>query len=130
MTEKEKALAHVRSVCPELMELSNTAQTLQNKINGIVHQKLDYGEYTRMIDCMHDVVDELQAPHLEHWLMALEGESFRTLTQREEHFQGKVVPDRHLLVWHETGKQVYFDLTTGQPATNADYQAYNQIVGV
>lgn len=76
----------------------------------------------RMPFGMSDRIAEIQ---LQHWLRVLEDEASGNLELNQWRKQIQVVAykksDRH---------DIYFNLTTGQPATEADYQAFCNIVGV
>ncbi len=65
-------------------------------------------------------------PQLQDWLRLIK--NYRLLAQGEEHYVGETVPDGQILAWHEKGIQVFFNLKTGQPATEADWKALYQII--
>lgn len=136
MNEKEKAEAYVRSKCPELMELSfgchvytgrfsaeqvvldNDGKELmvRSTVNGII-QDYKFKEMHNLKIIGHPI-------QLQHWLRVL-GE----VCDKEYTY---ILEGPELSAWHEATETVafVFNLTTGQPATEADYQAFNQIVGI
>jgi len=58
------------------------------------------------------------SPNLQDWLAVLG-------------YTPKSIIDRHdTMSISKYGRWVFFDLTTGQPATEADYKAFNKIVSV
>lgn len=154
-TYKEKALEHVRSVCPELQKdpiKHMVGRFLGWRLphdfhpDGGITFKADFNEHTEH-PMKHEpigtnLLDAEQAkemfrfaieddggnqiightPHLEHWVRVL-GSAY-------------LIDGRgNLFKWLPGAPETYtkiarFDLTTGQPATEADYQAYCEIVGV
>ena len=139
MNEKQKAEAYVRSKCPELMELSFGCEVIVAGIRednpGCEHdviideRKDEYGRIvTGYFGHVHPDDFEKIIGHpipLQHWLMVLEGNVYH-MYKRANYLQ-VVVGDA------DTGTidhSFVFNLTTGQPVTEADYQAFNQIVGI
>jgi len=140
-TQKEKALAHVRSVCPELLRLTvgclvevrllpNPEKTLHKlvadfdgdfKKNGLPRANTHFEVYEfggLGGDCMTKIIGH--TPHLEHWLNAM---NLPPNTKIENYTENRFG------VWNGEVR-IYFNRTTGQPATEEDYQKYNQIVGI
>jgi len=139
MTEQQTAEAFVRQQRPALMELTFGCEVI---VAGI--EKDNPG-------CEHDVVvddrkdehgrigmgyfghvhpDDFQEiighrPQLQDWLAVLE----KLDTNYHLSFEGQIMeynPEDGTL--HLTG--IWFDMDTGQPATEADYKAFNKIVSV
>ncbi len=145
MTNKEKALAHVRSVCPELMELSlgcafinpervtefddgqdwivRSLATWNHDINKSENDDLYeglIGGETDIIDC--EIIGH--TPHLEHWLRGI---------GKRRSFELSSTGDEMLVVidWTAPTTRVLYDLTKpGDEQSEEFYQAYNQIVGI
>jgi hypothetical protein len=135
-SEKEKAEAYVRSQIPELMGLSfgclvklgKSEYRVLEQVRGITDTAYRYG--LGYVDYRGGEMDGLYLAkdlqiighpiQLQHWLSAL-GATHEMYNE----------PDGTLLIHnHEIGVDVMrFNLTTGQPATEADYKAFNEIVG-
>lgn len=104
-TEQQKAEAYVRSQIPELY---NTEHSFCS-----IHRTLDMG-------CKICQAGWL-SPQLQHWLMVL----------AKKRGEGSVgISGDGVMLTIPQGEVVNFNLTTGQPATEADYKAFNDIVGV
>ena len=112
MTHKDKAEAYVRKQLPELMELAH-----------FVEQGNRFGTH----------VDYLHSIQLQHWLRVLEenepAEYSINLSGQLLTYAGEI-DDNRPGFRVAFGKKLHFNMTTGQPATEADYQAFNQIVGI
>jgi len=136
MTEKEKALTHVRSVCPELMKLSFGCEIkckMRDDDPHIVHADvLDTDEWKGWVyvyNCslgaekIHpNNVYQINGhtPHIEHWLRGMEGEiAFLPVVKAKLRF-------------YAAGKDVvFYDLTKdGDEQSEEFYQAYNDIIGL
>lgn len=147
MTHKEKAEQYIRKMLPELMELSFgceitdhlkrrvtvlSAKTMQRTSFALGDTLFSSiigtdGEQVVNIVCDNHEIEILgHPPQLQHYLRVL-----------------KNVPEQIIYMYtdglvYKRGKQRYeedsflfsFDLTTGQPATEADYQAFCEIVGI
>ncbi len=130
ITPKEKAEAYVRQQLPELMKPEDIkpgvvlrhregwetkATSEVDEHNGIQHEN-GYGP----IDSFNILGLPIQ---LHHWLRVLDFNSRRYM----------VATDGTLCfaAYDKSINPVFnFNLTTGQPATKADYQAFNKIMGI
>lgn len=138
-TYQEKAEAYVRQQLPELMELSFGCEILVNLSQG-------GGEKAVLVG---------KTPHLVHWSWAKHHDNKSSFVGSElddriviighpiqlQHWLNclhpKIGPDAKIEAWIGnrikiwTGKtKILFNLTTGQPATEQDYQAFCEIVGI
>jgi hypothetical protein len=158
MTEQQKAEAYVREKLPELMELSFGCEVvLQLGIISYQEEPLEWrdsGEMgakkTVVLDGQYDwnrvigtpkreketvirhhythdnyslyrVLEIIGHPiQLQHWLRVLEKSGFTYYVSTSGHVQRS----------NSTFISFTVDLTTGQPATEADYKAFNDIVGI
>lgn len=147
MTEKETAEKYVREKCPELMELSFGCEvytgrmsprqtvlnvdevevTVRSSVNGMI-QDYKFKKMTEFEIIGHPI-------QLQHWLRVLEDWKFDDFVDFPLHIdwranwypQGNIVvtfPKGHPLI----NKVINFNLTTGQPSTEADYKAFNEII--
>lgn len=145
-TEQQKAEAYVREKLPELMELSFGCWVEYNNKQYVFINDWERGteddkdwtlnlyspiydanneEYHAHISKKEDEYDIIGHPiQLQHWLRVM-GELYSV--------------DGGGLVWHFTPRSPFwrierhtmkFDLTTGQPATEADYKAINEVFGI
>lgn len=159
MTAKETAEKYVREQIPELMELSKGCnivavdlhlvksprphedvplsdcewdkeeeyeyEILENDVVSYSDDKSEACVHSMHPVEAHVVVQIIGHPiQLQHWLRVLGeklDESYWYLRP-----DGRVMFNDHGVVF----EKVRFNLTTGQPATVADYQAFNQIVGL
>jgi len=120
---KERALSHVKTLCPELMELSKGCDVYSNLnpdkgifVGGVVW----LNETEGTLEDWHDDMKIIgHTPHLEHWL--------RTLGMRVGRLCA--MKDGEIAIEMISVKDIVFNLTTGQPATEEDYKAYCEIVG-
>jgi len=112
MTEQTKAEAYVRSQRPALMEISN---------------------------CRAVAPDKLLPINLHDWLAVLDETSKKPEWKKPYWFglETDGLNTIRLCAMYGNGVQEHYDilgmqfnLTTGQPATEADYLAFNDIVGV
>ena len=71
-----------------------------------------------------DAINAYAKPQLQHWLRVLGAKGDFAITDSGELLKWDN-PDTHFKYWHNTG--VTFNLTTGQPATEADYKTFNEI---
>jgi hypothetical protein len=139
MEHQQKAEAYVREKLPELMELSfgcllkddtNTFTYLSPSDDGsdaqlIMHSDGGVTEHIHGFDLLENLGHPIQ---LQHWL--------RVITPQMQ----PITMDSNgiVTVWKagEDGKtpvyesQFTFDLTTGQPATEADFANFCKIVGI
>ena len=102
MTEQLKAEAYVRSQRPALY-------------------KPEYSVCSAHMVALDKGCDTCQtgwlSPNLQDWLAVLEGIE-------------EVLKDVDIIRFTVKGKKIYFRLATGQPATEADYKAFNDIVSI
>ena len=120
-TFKEKAEQYVREQLPELKE------TYKDALYVYVRNGAGKDSYSDVCDYIDEYPQWIPL-ELQHWLRV--SHSYRLLTEGEEYFSGNYVPAGQLLMWHEKAGCIFFNLTTGQPATPEDYQAFCNIVGV
>lgn len=137
MTPKQIAEKYVREKIPELMQLSFGCEVkvMWGGIGAGFPEKV-YATYLHGIRSRHKLMNSLgetktfgissletigHPMQLHHWLSVLEKVTYVLENGGGLHvfaFEGDDMPER-----------INFDLTTGQPATEADYQAFNEIVG-
>ena len=138
MTEQLKAEKFVREAIPELMELTfgcevtykgsvgvpkinMCATVLRTTASGSIEIYTSYTQYKEK-----DELTIIGHPiNLQDWLAVLE----KLDTNYHLSFEGQIMeynPEDGTL--HLTG--IWFDMDTGQPATEADYKAFNDIVSV
>ena len=138
MTEQLKAEAFVREAIPELMELSFGCEVkdthnqqyykvCNKSVNGdlfVSHGSLVSNQYRiaedRIIIIGHPI-------NLQDWLAVLDGQldtcgKFYVI-KRGERIGEDETEDEVVAIFN-------FNLTTGQPATQADFKAFNDIVSV
>lgn len=145
-TDKERAEKYVRSKCPELMELSfgclidwgewgagikgstTTTRPYRWFDEGDWEEELNPNTMSKTIKSCKAVI--VGHPiQLQHWLSAIDtvfGQMKKsgsgTFLNVEVYESPKYEGLSHITI--------NFNLITGQPATEADYQAFNQIVGI
>jgi hypothetical protein len=133
MNEKQKALEHVRSVCPELMELSQGCRLYKGR-RAVVVDTTDDGEHIKAYYEGAEVENALfskqhfydeggqiigHTPHLEHWLRGI------------NHAYGVRPPVELHLGILLIGSRLEYNLTKdGNNQDESFYKAYNQIVGI
>lgn len=101
---QQKAEAYVREHCPELMET-----------------EWEWGQVTLADDGGVRALKTVGHPiQLQHWLKVLEGKA---------HFAQHIY-NQNMLMQNVLGLELKFNLTTGQPATEEDYKAFNEVVGI
>lgn len=147
MNEKERAEKYVRSKCPELMELSFGCEiydadavlpwtkrlkllAYNGKTGTIYCQETDGSIFQRKTKLeRYEIIGH--PIQLQHWLRVVEKHSLETFKRTgTEHFY---VTTKNCLCMNEVATDnevIVFNLTTGQPATEADYKAFNQILGI
>lgn len=148
MTNKEKAEAYIRQALPELMEFRkgcffknkdaiDWAQTVElvcyNHNNGLCHfAEADCSVFS----CHHKTYNTFRVIghpiQLQHWLRVLQ---FEVNTDKWDYYPIFNGNKLHMVAWNagtvkDKRHNIVFDLRTGQPATEADYQAFNEIVGI
>jgi len=130
-TYQEKAEAYVRQQLPELMELSFGCE-VDTGVPRIVYELRGDTVITLAGGIrFSNKLEDLEASkhwkiighpiQLQHWLRVL-GERRWSYINQGTYF-GAYDNDNDC-------EEIKFNLTTGQPATEADYQAYCEIVGV
>ncbi len=148
MNPKDKAEQYVRSQLPELMELSFGCECTE--VDGrraiFLGEKVDNGRGFNWPYCFLSYIDGepytlgqnyageiIGHPiQLQHWLRVLE----KSINGCEAMLSvdGMLYEMRNEKGWDAGQYRHYlgidFNLTTGQPATEADYQAFCNIVGV
>jgi hypothetical protein len=144
-TEKEKALAHLRSVCPELMELSFGCEVVllreeysKNKAKVFVTHKREIKDRDTIVELceaysngtsnlFYEDKSNLKiighTPHPHHWLKGL-WESSGTWMLKPVH-EGFEFVDMH-----NFGKKSFKNHYIRYGDTDEFYQAYNQITGI
>jgi hypothetical protein len=141
MTQKEKALAHVRSVCPELMELRNgcTLHIQMELVRIVLTTKdgtfyCDDGKFwTREMLEQNRLIKIIgHTPQLQHWLMGITSAEWIDLKNDRNPDGSKerlyVQCEKKEIGWNFG---IYYDLTKdGDNQSEEFYQAYNQIVGI
>jgi hypothetical protein len=130
---KEKVEAYVRSQIPELMELSFGCEVLlkphegedMDMVNASISKPL---QILSMCDGFAERIDKIigHPIQLQHWLRVLEENRYPGIYPSVDVWDGVLTA----ISAEENSKRVNFNLTTGQPATEADYQAFNDIVGI
>jgi len=146
MNYKEKAEEYVRSKRPHLMEpikgeiekQLRKANTGNTKIVLLSRLGLE-GETELTKKWLVDFATEKQCGIIGHpiqlqdWLgvlgdrFAVESIGGAVLEYRQDEIGESI--DWHY-VWKQDGSRMHFNLTTGQPATKEDYEAYCEIVGI
>lgn len=140
MDYKDRALAHVRKMCPELMKLSKGCILQHKDFGGVGCVLHRYDPDKRIVWFTHPAYISLKkylfdsvkiighTPHLEHWLRSLRHADNRDYSYflRGEYW----LREYNHGDLREVDTMFRFDLTTGQPATEEDYKAYCEIVGV
>ena len=137
MTEQLKAEAYVRSQRPALMELSlgcevtykgsvgvpkinMCATVLRTTASGSIEIYTSYTQYKEKDELT--IIGHPIALH--HWLAVLR--------ERLDESRWHLKSDGRVM-WEDHGvnfEKLKFNLTTGQPATQADFKAFNDIVGI
>ena len=145
MTEKQKALDYVREKCPELKELSFGCiidwGLVGSGIKGSTTSKRPYAWFDHADD--EDVLtpDKLKKnpyvkeiighqPQLQHWLRVLSLKEILNIDGLSMSASNFVVTTDGIAINDNGMHLMKFDLTTGQPATEEDYQKFNEIVGI
>jgi hypothetical protein len=134
-TEQQTAEAYVRSQIPELMELSMGCLVYTGTFSPLQHV-LDADEDTLIVSSTvnglvqeykrKDIANLFVVGHriqLQHWLILL-----KNIDRIERHTENRLCV--YLYLGNKQYQKIMFSLTTGQPATEADYKAFNDIVGV
>jgi hypothetical protein len=137
MNEKEKAEAYVRTKLPELMELSFGCRGVTNDRTWVMMQNGNWVIEDSPLDSYSIFEPREIIGHpirMNDWLRVLLAREIPKNEYKETVF---IKRDGTFTVgWVDDIKQesgvyaVKFNFTTGQPATEADYQAFNQIVGI
>lgn len=136
-TYKQKAEEYVREKCPELMELSFGCEVEIDSMGGSIsgrfaivrdywkQEKWDIALANKLYSIYtYDIEKIIGHPiELQHWLRVL---SSITPAPVIELWSVQV----EVYVKDKPKENMLFNLTTGQPATAADYQAFCEIVGV
>jgi hypothetical protein len=128
MNEKEKAEAYVRTKLPELMELSFGCRGVTNDRTWVMMQNGNWVIEDSPLDSYSIFEPREIIGHpiqLQQWLQALD------LNSTDEQTVVKVSANMmRVETWaYSKSFVLLFNLATGQPATEADYQAFNQIIG-
>jgi len=120
MNYKEKAEAYVREQLPELMELNAGCKIINKVTDGVRILTNSPGDEIFVREHYTIIGHTIQ---LSDWLRVLP-------SAREMNLLRDIETDTPVLdVWTENNG-VQFNLTTGQPATEEDYQAFCEIVSV
>lgn len=135
-TEKEKAEAYVRTQIPELMELSFGCEFLAERYGAAKRYMCIYADQYQATFIDKGQRRQLGRKHikqiightvqLQHWL--------RVLAKYLSHYDVWMTAEGDLRI-HQSGqtaeedKVIAFD-EKGQPATEADFKSFNQIVGI
>ena len=118
MSAQEKAEQYVRSKCPEL------AEAYKDALYVYVRNGAGKDSYSDVCDYVDEYPQWIPL-ELQHWLRVLG--SVKDMARQ-------ISSDASLMcysLWNtEKVWRLEFNLTTGQPATEADYQAFNDIVGI
>jgi len=140
MNYKQKALDHVRNVCPELMELGrgcvielhhDIGREVIDREYPILDNKITDGPYYNCIDSDRKVNRKVikkiigHTPHLEHWLRGIESAwgDLDNVCLRHERLSICInFDDDHWLDYNLT--------KDGENQSEEFYQAYCEIVGV
>lgn len=127
MREQQKAEAYVREECPEL-KLKGRKGFIKGDLCPDCKEELGDDNGTIFCgSCPMQISDKTNLGghpiQLQHWL--------RVLFEKTPAEQGWWYIDQ----WgncenKDTGECFHFNLTTSQPATEADYKAFNDIVGI
>jgi len=136
MTNIEKAKQLVRDRIPELKELSFGCEvqyknatwdrmTVLFKQNDGVYTSLEPNQPRK--EHLFKIIGH--EPQLQHYMQVM-GDYFRFLNQGERlgFDRDDVVPLKQMVAWHEKGEVVFFDLKTGQPATEEDAEKFIRLV--
>lgn len=131
MTARETAEKYIRWKLPELMELRFGCAIGNSRRYSLVY--VGYSNAQHALSLIMDgeesmlFVDKVNPGEvighpiqLQHWLRVL-GEPIQSIGTQ------KLNDELEMCFGH---KNIRFNLTTGQPATETDYQAFNAIVGV
>jgi len=136
MTEQLKAEKFVREAIPELMELSFGCRVKYGTSYTTVWQVLlaenskEPNHYNTVdvrgaSNYLRDIQSSEIIGHpiaLHHWLSVL--------VESNNHWDYKLVIRGDGVCFYKQEELLSFNLTTGQPATEADYKAFNDIVSV
>lgn len=152
MTHKQTAEAYVREKLPELMELSfgcqivwefehaigRKSRSIRHKRGVVLYRPANPSDSIRVqlsdnksssLVRKNDIYVVGHPIQLQHWLRVLSDlHNFRSITFHIEDDIWEVNLRKN--VDGIEFKHIRFNLTTGQPATEADYQAFCEIVGV
>jgi len=134
MTEQLNAEKFVREAIPELMELSFGCRVKYGTSYTTVWQVLlaenskEPNHYNTVdvrgaSNYLRDIQSSEITGHpiaLHHWLSVL--------VESNNHWDYKLVIRGDGVCFYKQEELLSFNLTTGQPATEADYKAFNQIV--
>ncbi len=148
MNHKQTAEEYVRSKRPALMELSfgcEVEEIYWYKTETHKKKKQPDWKYSREGGDYGTVVKDLRSDFLPMWID--KGDQLEFQIQPNDIVSMKIIghpiqlqdwlgvlgvdvarTDIDILVVSRNKKHVYFSLTTGQPATEADYKAFNEIV--
>jgi len=135
MTEQLKAEEFVRSQRPVLMELTFGCEVIksdmwQGTVVGEAYEQVAYLNTEKMQVFLAPAEQFTIIGHpiqLNDWLAILAwGVKQKVWKEPNIHFSGA----NSLRIGAGTPDSIIFNLTTGQPATEADYLAFNDIVGV
>ena len=138
MTEQLKAEAYVREQRPALMEGRHDVMYYTRFLRGVLFQIVQYYDADALANppISEKVRQEITkvwrkdneiytSPNLQDWLGVLE----KLDTNYHLSFEGQIMeynPEDGTL--HLTG--IWFDMGTGQPATEGDFKAFNDIVNI
>lgn len=146
-TDKERAEKYVRSKCPELMELSFGCEVQPYGVNSPECRYVIASRFTKggrhFCTGVHERANPKQELFskeeikfvfghpikLNDWLSAIDTVFGQMKKSGSGTFLNVEVYEspKYEGLSHTT---INFNLITGQPATEADYQAFNQIVGI
>ena len=132
MTPQQKAEQYVRGKLPELRELSFGCEVARHPIGGYKYLrrvgnsfKTGYTDAYVLRDTKVEVYPAKDLKiighpiQLQHWLSVLDSK----FNPKSKVMAGNL--------WIYIGNtDIVFNLITGQPLTEADYQAFNEIVGI
>ena len=129
MTEQTKAEAYVRSQRPALMQLSFGCevelQVEPFQPNNFVLTPRGTYVIAGYFDVKATVLGEYKIighqPELQDWLAVLGKYGFKIVYG---------APDLLSFMPREGNSNIHFELSTGQPARESEYKAFNDIVGV
>jgi hypothetical protein len=139
-SEKDKAEQYVREKLPELMELSfgcvvqpyglNHPENYCTILGKIATSDYDFKCYNLTTN-KHQLLNQEEMKFIfghpieyRHWMQELE--KHLDVDRYYYRTDGRVMYEDHGVNF----EKIRFDLTTGQPASEADYKAFNDIVGI